>query len=910
MRDAPKYRRLFELRLGGARRSALDMDLEIESHIAMRIADLVRQGMTPEAARIAALARFGNFDAARARLQAGAYQRDKMLSHRDRLGAVLADVRYAVRQARRTPGFVAAVVITLALGIGANTAMFSIVDRLLFRAPAMLRNPSLTHRIYVADAYRGQTSYSAYIPYAQYIDFTNSTTAFRRFAQVNEVDLPIGAGAETRQMQVGVVTASFFDFFDAPPVLGRYYTPAEDRPPNGTPVAVLSYGLWQTRYGGARNVLGASIEIGATTYAIIGVAPRGFVGLWPGSPPAAFVPLAAYAPEISARMLGSGDRWWTTYGFTWAKVIAERKPTVSLATATADLSRAYARSYQAATATNPRMQPLALDRPRGIVASIISERGPNESNTAKVAMWITGVAVLVWLIACANVANLLLTRALRRRREIAVRLALGVSRAGLASQLLIESFLFALGGGVIGVVVAQSGGALLRTQFLSGDARPAVTTDGRTLLYAGAAALLGGLLAGFAPLLQTQRVDLVGDLKAGVREGTYQQSRLRVVLLVLQGALSVVLLVGAGLFVRSLQEVNAVPLGFDATHVLTIDLAMRGVALDSAREIALRQRLLDAAGSIPDVTSATRQLSVPFLSHWAVQLYVPGIDSVARLGQFELNAVSSDYFKTMGTRIIVGRGIGEADRDGSPRAMVVSQSMARMLWPGGNPIGQCVRVQADTAPCTYVVGVADDIKAREIDNDPGLFYYLSAAQFHPDAGGLFVRTRGPAKDVQEEIRTHLQRVMPGMSYVEVWPMSELVDEQSRSWRLGATMFVVFGSLALLIAAIGLYSVIAYNVAQRTHELGVRAALGARIHDLMRLVVREAMQVAVLGVALGTATALVASPWVAPLLFRESPRDPWVFGIVAGVLFVVAALASFLPAQRAARADPMRALRSD
>ena len=886
------------------------MDLEIESHIAMRVADLVREGMTPEEARAAALARFGDFDTARARLHAAASQRDKALRHRDRLGALAADLRYAARQARRTPGFVLAVVITLALGIGANAAMFSIVDRLLFRAPPMLRDASLTHRIYLADTYRGQTHNTEYVPYAQYVDLTKSTTAFSRLAMVNEIGLAVGTGAETRDMQVGVASASFFGFFDAPPVLGRYYSPAEDRPPNGTPVAVLSYGLWQSRYGGAREVLGTPIQIGATSYTIIGVAPRGFAGLWPGDPPVAFVPLAAYAPEISAGMLGRSDRWWTTYSFTWAKMIAERKPGVSVAAATADLTRAYVRSYQTMAATFPGVQPIAVDQPCGIVASIVSERGPNESSTAKVATWITGVAVVVWLVACANVANLLLARALRRRREIAVRLALGVSRARLASQLVTESVVFALGGGVIGVAIAQWGGALLRAQFLAGSARPAVATDGRTLLYAGAAALLAGLLAGLAPMLQTRRVDLADHLKAGVREGTYQRSRLRVALLVFQGALSVVLLVGAGLFVRSLRRVNDLPLGFDAAHVVAVELGMRGVSLDSAQKIALREQLLDAAASMPEVTSATRQLAVPFSSHWALRLYVSGIDSVAQLGQFGMNAVSAGYFKTMGTRIIAGRALSVADRDGAPRAMVVSQSMARTLWPGRNPIGQCVKIQADTVPCTYVVGVAEDIKERELDNDPGLFYYLSAAQFQPDVGGLFVRTRGPAKDAQESIRRRLQRVMPGESYVVVGPLSDALGEQTRSWRLGATMFVVFGTLALVLAAIGLYSVVAYNVAQRAHELGVRAALGARMGDLARLVVREAMQLTVIGVAIGSGLALVASRWVAPLLFHESPRDPWVFAVVAAVLLGVAALASFMPAERAARADPMRALRSD
>jgi len=910
MRDTPRYRRLLDLRLGGGRRSAAEMDLEIESHLAMRVADLVRQGMTPDEARAAALARFGDFDTARTRLHAAARQRDNALRHRDRLGALAADLRYTARQARRTPGFIAAVVITLALGIGANTAMFSIVDRLLFRAPPLLRHPSLVHRVYLADTYRGRTLYDEYVPYARYVDFTASTTTFSRLAQADEVGMAIGRGADTREMPVGIVSASFFGFFDAPPALGRYYTAAEDRPPNGTPVAVLSYGLWQTRYGGAPNVLGSSLQIGATTYDIIGVAPRGFVGLWPGSPPAAFIPIAAYAPEVSAGMLGRSDRWWTTYSFTWATVIAERRPNVSVAAANADLSRAYVRSYRAAMATIPGMQPLAVDRPRGLVASILSERGPNESSTAKVATWITGVAVVVWLIACANVANLLLARALRRRREIAVRLALGVSRARLASQLATESIAFALGGGVLGVAIAQWGGALLRSQFLSSSARPAVATDARTLLCAGAAALLAGLLAGLAPIAQTRRLDLADHLKAGVREGTYQRSRLRIGLLVFQGALSVVLLVGAGLFVRSLRRVNDVPLGFHASHVLAVELAMRGASLDSAQNVALRRRLLDAATSTPDVVSATRQLAVPFTSHWALRLYVSGIDSIARLGQFEMNAVSSGYFTTMGTRILSGRALTDADRDGAPRAMVVSQSMARTLWPGRDPLGQCVRIQADTVPCTYVVGVAENIKQRALDNDPGLSYYVPAAQFHPDAGGLFIRTRGSANDDETAIRRQLQRVMPGASYVVVFPLSDVLDEATRSWRLGATMFAAFGSLALVLAAIGLYSVVAYDVAQRTHELGVRAALGARMADLARLVVREALELTVIGVAIGLGLALIAARWVAPLLFQESPRDPWVFGLVAVVLLAVAALASFMPAQRAARADPMRALRSD
>jgi predicted permease len=337
---------------------------------------------------------------------------------------------------------------------------------------------------------------------------------------------------------------------------------------------------------------------------------------------------------------------------------------------------------------------------------------------------------------------------------------------------------------------------------------------------------------------------------------------------------------------------------------------MRGVKLDSAQNIALRRRLLDATSSIPGVVSATRQLTMPFWSEWDMSLYVAGIDSVDKLGSFDLNAVSPAYFKTMGTRLLAGRSLTEADKDGAPRAMVVSEGMAKTLWPGRPAIGQCVKVGADTVPCTYVVGIAENIKERQLDNDPGLYYYMSIEQYHPDMGGLFVRTSGPAVDYQETVRRTLQRVMPGASYLVVTPLTQVLGGETRSWRLGATMFVVFGTLALVLAAIGLYSVITYNVAQRTHELGVRAALGARMGDLARLVVREAMQLTVAGVALGLGLALFVARWVEPLLFHESPRDPWVFGIVAAVLLAVAAVASFMPAQRAARADPMQALRSD
>jgi predicted permease len=828
-----------------------------------------------------------------------------------RWSAFVQDFRYAARGLRNTPGFTWAVVITLALGIGANVAMFSIVDRLLFRAPPMLRDAAHVHRVYLGQTFRGKEGFNSSIPYAQYVDLTNATHSFARTAVISSPDVAIGVGSDAREMPVGAVSASFFGFFDAPPALGRYFTAREDQPPTGTPVAVLSYGLWQTRYGGKRDVLGQTLQIGATLCTIIGVTPRGFVGVWSDKPPAVFIPITVRGSEMGASLRLRGEEWWTTYHWFWASMIAERKPGVTLAAANADLSRAYQQEYAAQAEKEPRMPSFALARPHAVVASILSDRGPDESQTARVATWISGVALIVWLIACANVANLLLARALRRRREIAVRLALGVNRGRLITHLLTESMVLAMLAGAVGVVVAQLGGAVLRAVLLPKTATTSVVGDPRTLFIAGVAALAAGLLTGLAPITQLRHTNLSRDLKAGAREGTYHRSRLRVGLLVFQGALSVTLLVGAGLFVRSLHNVRNVPLGWDAEHLLAVELQMRDVKLDSAQKVTLRQRLLEEAAAIPGVEHVARQLTMPFWSMWNSDLHVAGIDSVRRLGQFYLNAVSPDYFAAMGTRILQGRGITEEDVEGAPGAMVVSQAMAKTLWPGKNAIGQCVKVGADTVPCTYVVGVAENIKQTSLsDEDAGLFYYLSAKQFHPDMGGLFVRMHGPAAASRETIRRHLQDAMPGASYLTVTAMSDVLGEETQSWHMGATMFAVFGLLALVLAAIGLYSVVAYNVAQRTHELGVRSALGAQMRDLAGLVVREALMLAAAGIVVGGAIALAAGRWLKPLLFEVSPHDPWIYVLVAAVLLAVAVVASFLPARRAAGVDPMQALRTE
>jgi len=875
-----------------------DLVNEVEFHRALVEQDLITRGMSPAAARIEARRTMGNDTVMREEARA--------VWLWPSLEALWQDATYTIRDLRRNPTFTIGVALTLALGIGANAAMFSLIDRLLFRPPPFMVDPSTVQQVYMYRTSQGKESGTGG-QYARYADMARYSTAFSQAAGVRLKGLAVGVGEGTRVRSVAIVSAGFFGFFDAPPVLGRYYTPTEDAPPDPAPVAVLSHALWTTQFGARRDVLGATLRIDAVEYTIIGVAPKGFVGLWPYRPPVAFVPLATYA-----RSEGPPD-WATTYGHSFGiDPIVRRKPNVTITQASADLTNALRRSYQAQYQGNPAGAPLDRLRPRAVAASVLAERGPEPSSALRPARWLAGVTVIVLLIAAANVANLLLARAIRRRREIAVRLALGVSRRRLFGQLLTEGVILALVGGAAGVALAVWGGRVLSATFLPGTEPVSIITDARTLGFSALIALGIGLVTGMAPMAQLARTSLVADLKSGPREGTHGRSRLRTSLLLLQSALSVVLLVGAGLFVQSLRNVRDVRLGFDADSVLVVELEMRDVRLDSAATVALRLRLLEAAKSVPGVSHASLRESIPFAGMSSYPLRVAGVDSVRALGEFHTNAVSAEYFAAMGTRILRGRGFETTDRGETRPVMVVGESMANALWPGKDPIDQCVRVGLDSMPpCRYVVGVAEDIHSESIEPELKLFfYYMPALQWKPQEGGLFVRAAGEASAIAEPLRRALQREMPGTAFVTVNPMGSIVGAKMRSWIVGATLFTAFGVLALVLAAVGLYSVIAYNVTQRKHELGVRLALGAGRFGVVRLVVMESLRFALAGVAIGTGVALAAGKWIGPLLFDQSPRDVVVFGMVTVVLVCVAIVASWVPALRAARLDPKTALQAD
>jgi predicted permease len=882
------------------RRDQLEAELndELRFHRAQLERDAGAAGHSPDAAAWAAKRKLGN--TTRVREDARERWSVPWLDH------LRQDIRYAFRGLRRSPAFTLSAIITLGLGIGANAAMFGVIDRLMFRPHAYLADPGQVHRVYLQASNRDRVETRDGIEYTRYQDLARWTTSFSDYAAFCYPTMAIGTGEAAREREVAAVSASFFGFFNARPALGRYFQPSEDVTPVGASVAVLDYGFWQSSYGG-RNVVGEPIQIGQLTYTIVGIAPKGFAGVAEGSPPALYIPITAWAGN---QPRADGKEYFINYAWGWANMMVRRKPGVSVAAANADLSAAYARSWNAERAMGGSLAPVEVAKPKALASSMRSAAGPDPGLEARTLLWVSGVAVIVLLIACANVANLFLARTLRRRREVALRIALGVSRARLIAQSLTESTILSLLGCVVGIGVAQWGGGALRRLFLSDAPSFDFATDTRTLLAAVAASIFAGLLTGIAPIVFGARSGLALTLKMGAREGTYQRSPARSALLITQGALSMALLVGAGLFVRSLQNVKNERIGFDADPILLVTRNFRGADVSDSDKVRIGRRLLETAQTIGGVEHAAWVSSVPFMITSTTRLVVPGIDSVGRLGEFTYQQGTSDYFRAMGTRIVKGRGFTEADRARTLPIVVVSESMAKVLWPGADPLGKCINVGTGEE-CTTVVGVAEDAAHNTITDEQRFRFYLPIEQFHPENGFAVVlrMTGDPAQSV-ERVRKALQAVMPGQAYVRVREMRELVDGERRSWQVGATMFVAFGVLALAVAAVGLYGVIAYNVAQRMQELGVRVALGAQSSDVVRLVVGQGVRFAVLGVTAGGVIAVFAARWVQPLLYGQSATDVRVFGVVGAVLVAVAVLASSLPARRATRVDPNTVLRSE
>src|SRR5438552_17070450 len=784
------------------------------------------------------------------------------------MDALLADLRYALRSFARSPALVAAAVVCLALGIGANATIFGVVDTLLFRPPPHVLDPERVVRLY----FRRRlppfgTTTSSITGYPLYTLIRESARSFDALAAYTySQKASLGRGVDARRVRVVLASASYFPLLGVRPALGRFYLADEDRP-DGPAVVVLGYGFWRAAFHGDSGILGRQLQLGRSSYTVVGVAPERFTGVNLENVDA-WVPLTASTPELMGPgSLNRGSYFLQIIGRLGpgGREAAEREATLAFRA-----EDVYSGGDSNAVA---------------LLGPVQHARGPELSQNARGSMWLTAVSVIVLLVACANVANLLLARALQRQREIAVRLALGAARLRLARQLVTESVLLALAGGVAALLVTLWVGPVIRAFLLPDIPALASAVDGRVLLFTGGVALLTGFLAGLVPALQVGRADLTPALRAAAGEGRYRRSRLRSALLVGQVALTVTLIVGAGLFARSLRNVAGQDFGFDPAHTLLATMDLRAAGYRPAQINQLNLQMLARLEGLPGVDAAAATIG-HFGWATASSVSVPGRDSIPQLkaGGPYYQRVTAGYFAAMGTPVH-GRAFTPADR-GSPVA-IVNETMARLLWPGEAAIGKCF-VGSDKR-CAEIVGVVPDARRFNAVEEASMHFYVP---FTPDSSefitALVVRARGGPHDLVAPVRAAMQQTAANLPYAAVTPLADLVAPSIRPWRLGTTMFGLFAGLALVLAAVGLYSVLSYTVGQRSHEIGIRMAMGARRGNVLGLMVGQGVKIAALGAGIGAVAALAGGRVRSWLLFGVSPGVPVVLLVAAALPVVVRA----------------------
>jgi predicted permease len=817
------------------------------------------------------------------------------------------ELQQAVRSLVRSPGFSATIVIALGLGIGANTAMFELVDRMLVRPPAHLAEPGSAHRVHIDRAIRRGRIQDGSFSYPALGDLREQTPSARALVGVSTTRLFVAPDDDAKPMEVDAVSAAYWSLFDMTPALGRFFSGDEDELPSGDAVVVLSHGYWQVAYGGDRAVLGRSIRIGTRAYTIVGVAPGDFHGV-DGGNPVAWVPLTAAGADIAGPDFA--HRPFTT----WIELVVRRGDGMDRVQLASELERAYRGHLTAARDADV----VAATDPRVLLSPVLRDRGPHRSDAARISLWLFGMSWIVLLVACANVSTLMIGRTLRRRRERAVRRALGMGRGRLVARALLETGALALAAGLVAVPIASGAVRIVARLLLAPEAAELAGLDARSLLVGWAVTALVGLVAGALPALRRREADLQSALRSGSARGGAARTPAQTGLVVAQAALSAVLLMGAGLFLRSVSRVAGLDLGYQPDRVVLVNPEARsplaeagGIASSTEERRRTMEMLADAARGIPGVRSVTLTATVPFWRNSFEAVLRADGEPLGPRGTIATHAVSGTYFETMGTRIVRGRPLRPGDDEGAPRVMVVSESLARMAWPEGDALGQCLRVGADTLPCREVVGVAQDIRRGEFEDAGGLQFYVPWRQFYYGMPGvLALRTEGRAADVVEPVRARLQEAVGTRAWIRAQTLLDRVSSQTRTWTVGARVLGLLGSLALLLATLGTFSVVAYDVSQRTREFGIRMAVGARGRDLVTLVLRKGVAVAAVGVALGLGLAWIAGPSVQGLLFEVPARDPATFLGVAVLLLWSALAASLLPALASARVDPRRVLRSE
>ncbi len=864
-----------------------EMAEEWEFHIDLRTQENIRRGMAPEEARRSAEGHFGN----------SGYIKD--VSWDVRGGGVMEvlwqDLRFGARQLRGSPGFTFVALMSLGLGIGANAAIFSLISTFLLR-PLPIAHPEQVFAIHQGK--QKDPSYSQSMSYPNYRDIRDRNEVLSGTAVYRFDPMSLSHNGNNERVWGYLASGNYFDVLGVKALLGRTFTADEDRTPNSRPVAVLSYGCWQRRFGSAPEVVGGTIKINGHDFTAIGVAPPGFIGTESVFTPEFWIPsMMQQWIESGSGLEERGDGQWLPFG--------RLKPGINPAQATAQL--------------NTVARQMARENPdvNGGMALTLTPPGLIDPSVRNAVIAFSGAllltVLLVLLLACTNVASLLLARAVQRRKEIAVRMAIGATRFRLARQLLTESLMLSVAGAALGLAIGSvlmqvTRASIPRTDFaLTLDLR----TDWRVVGFVLALAVLTGIGFGLAPALHASRPDVVSTLKEGVGGGR-RRAWLRSTLVVAQVALSFVLLITAGLTVRSLQHAERLGPGFDANNAVTmsVDLGLQGY--DEGKGQVFYQQLTERVRALPGVRAAGLIRSLPLgLEYSTTSVYPEGKPQprAEEMPSAMYENVSRGYFAAMSIPLVGGRDFAESDTAKSPRVAIINETLAAKFWPGENPVGKHLFSGNSGKTTVEVIGVARNGKYFSLGEIPPLAIYYPLRQAYASNAALVVRTSDDPQSAISRVRGQVQDLDPLLPVYEVKTLKEHMRLALFPLHAGAVAVGSFGLLAMILAAVGIYGVMAYTVDQRRQEIGIRMALGARASDVWKMVLRQGVIITAIGMVLGLICTIGLSGIIASLLYGVSATDAQTFLFISVLLAAVALAACFFPARRATEVDPVAAIRS-
>jgi predicted permease len=813
------------------------------------------------------------------------------------------DLRFAFRMMRRSPGFTAVAVVSLALGIGANTAIFSLLNAILLR-PLPVRSPE---QLVQFNRWFG-TQENSYFPYPHFERFKRSNrTLSGMFAVTGWGRIGLSYRGQSELANAELVSGDYYPVLGVTPLLGRVLTPEDDRPDNA--IAVMSYAYWQRRFGGDRSVVGATVTLNGKPFVIVGVTPPEFFGVKLGDSNDVTLPLR------TIDLVASGDSMWDQPFSTWLLIIGRLKPGVTRQKAQGELN-GICQQFQTEVVKQapPEDRGSAARWAREVRLELLPATNGIKGNLHQFAgsltilMLVVGIALLI---ACANLASLMLARAVSRHKEIALRLAIGAARFRLIRQLLTESLLLSVSGGAAGVLLAFFGARALVAMISSG-APIDLTPDLRILIFTAAVSLATGILFGVAPALRATKLSLSPALKesSGMRSGRRMLDR---ILVAGEVALSLVLLAGAGLFVRTLQNLWNVNAGYNRENVLMFSADPHHAGQSGTGMVAIYRELLSKIETIPGARSVSLSVVRPIDDEAYFVGLIRSIDGRElpedRNIRVATNYVGPGYFATLNTPILLGREFSQKDNESSPKVAIISETFAHKAFPKENPIGRRIGGNAGrTSEDFEIVGVARDVRYGDLRDSPRSVLYMAFFQHSGDYGATVeIRYTGGVSALLDQVRAKIRSVDRNLPIFRVKTLDVQARESLARERLMAMLSSLFGILALALASIGLYGLMAYSVTRRTKDIGIRMALGAQQAQVTRLVLRETLLLIAIGVTIGVPAAIAATRLISSILFGVKPTDPTTYAVAASILLLVAGLAGYLPARRASRIDPIVAL---